>query len=131
MIRTARLVLTACAGAALLTAAAPAHATALRGDFQPHAVTGAVITQGADGTERTLMCPPDENVLAGGYALSAPAGSTLDSAPADVLTSRPTSDATGWIVAVKKSLENAEDDADPADLTLQIVCTEGESTPGA
>jgi hypothetical protein len=121
--------------AAVLFAAAvgaPAYAMAPRADFQPHAVTGAVISQGANGTEQTAMCPPDEKVLSGGFLVSAPTGRTLDPAPGDVLTSRPTSDATGWIVAVNKSLQPTESaDPGPADLTLYVVCTEGESTPGA
>lgn len=132
MTRAARL--TATAAVALLAASlsSPAYAAVLRTDFQPHAVTGATIREGADGAEHTLMCPPDENVLSGGYTVSAPTGRELDGAPGDVLTDRPTTDATGWIVAVRKSLRAHHDGLrEPAELTLQVVCTEGESGPGA
>jgi hypothetical protein len=123
---TAAAALTLCAAAL----AAPAHAAVVRADFQPHAVTGATLERGADGAEHTFMCPPDENVLGGGFTVSAPAGRALDPAPADVLTTRPTADATGWIVAVRKSLRPAAGAGAPADLTVQLVCTEGETTPG-
>ncbi|MEY9943026.1 hypothetical protein [Kitasatospora sp. GAS1066B] len=97
--------------------------------MQPHTVSGEVIKNGADGTERTLMCPPEENVMGGGFSVSPGAGRHLESTPADVLTSRPTADATGWIVAVRKQdLSAAGNGAEPADLTLQVVCTEGESS---
>ena len=132
MSRAARL--TCAAVGALLAAAAgtPAYATALHADMQPHAVAGATIARGADGTEQTLMCPPDENVLSGGFTVSAPSGRELGAAPTDVLTSRPTADATGWIVAVGKSLRPTTRGSatSPADLTIQAVCTEGEVTPG-
>lgn len=132
MSRAARL--TFAAAGALLAAAVgtPASATALHADFQPHAVVGATISRGADGAEQTLMCPPDENVLSGGFTVSAPSGRKLGPTPADVLTSRPTDDATGWIVAVRKSLRPTTRGAaaGPADLTVQAVCTEGEVTPG-
>jgi len=132
MISAARL--TFAAAGALLAAAVstPAYATVLHADFQPHAIVGATIGRGADGTEQTLMCPPDENVLSGGFTVSAPSGRTLDSAAGDVSTSRPTADATGWIVAVRKSLQPTTPGGAtyPADLTIQAVCTEGEVTPG-
>jgi hypothetical protein len=126
--------LTATAVTALLAAAlaAPAQAAALRADFTPRATSGASISQGADGTERTLQCPPDENVLGGGFTVFAPAGRTLAATPSDVLASRATADATGWIVAVRKSLNPTRHAAaGPADLILQVVCTEGETSPGA
>jgi hypothetical protein len=133
MSRVARLTLAA-AGALLAGAVSnPAYAAAVHADFQPHAVVGATISHGADGVEQTLLCPPDENVLSGGFTVSAPSGRMLGSVPADVLTSRPTADTTGWIVAVGKSLRpTARGGAtSPADLTIQAVCTEGEVTPGA
>ncbi|WP_152648837.1 hypothetical protein [Streptacidiphilus anmyonensis] len=133
MISPARLALASAALAALLaaTVSTPAGARPARRDFQqPQAVTGKLISKGADGTEQTLMCPPEESVLGGGYSVSAPTGHTLDATPADVLSDRPTDDATGWIVAVRKHLSATGGTAAPADLTLQIVCTEGESTPG-
>lgn len=110
---------------AALAAATPAHA-----DSQSRTTMGPTISKGADGTEQTLMCPPDENVLGGGFTVSAPAGRTLDSEPGDVITSRPDPDATGWIVAVRKSLAPLSRAAAPADLTLYVVCTEGETSPG-
>jgi hypothetical protein len=127
---TARLTLTT--ATVLLTAAVctPAYASALREDSQSRVTTGPTISHGADGTEQTLMCPPEENVLSGGFTVSAPSSRTLDAEPGDVLTSRPTADATGWIVAVNKSLRPASDAAAPADITLYVVCTEGETSPG-
>ncbi|HEU5353226.1 MAG TPA: hypothetical protein VFU65_02135 [Actinocrinis sp.] len=125
MATAARIALTAATTLLAALAAAPAHA-----DSQSRATAGPTISQGANGTEQTLMCPPDENVLGGGFAVSAPAGRTLGSEPGDVLTSRPDPDATGWIVAVKKSLESGSQDAAFADLTLYVVCTEGEMSPG-
>lgn len=102
---------------------------------QPQAVTGSVIKGGADGIPRTLMCPPEENVLSGGFALSAPGGRSLGHVPSDLLVSRPTPDATGWVVAVHKTLApdtrgRPAGHSDPADLTLYVVCTQGENTPG-
>lgn len=123
--KAARLTVTAAVALLAMCAGTPAYA-----DFSPQSVTGPTISQGADGTERTLMCPPEENVLGGGFTVSAPLGRDLDATPGDVVTSRPTGDATGWIVAVKKSLRKSSGVAGPADLTLQIVCTEGEVTPG-
>ncbi|WP_370062357.1 hypothetical protein [Streptacidiphilus sp. MAP5-3] len=133
MISTPGRAVAAAAGAALLVLVltTSAGATSPRRDFQPHAITGAVIKNGANGAEQTLMCPPDENVLGGGFTVSAQPGRHLDATPTDVLASRPTTDATGWIVAVHKStLPTQGSAAEPADLTLQVVCTEGETTPG-
>lgn len=121
-----RILTTAATLLAAAGAAGPAFATA-----QSRTTTGPVISQGADGTERTIMCPPDENALGGGFAVSAPDGRVLDAEPGDLLTSRPTADATGWIVAVRKGLHPAMNaPAAPADLTLYVVCTEGETAPG-
>ncbi|WP_329560756.1 hypothetical protein [Kitasatospora sp. NBC_01266] len=134
MISTTRISLAAAAAAALLVVTAGSSAAAgPRRSMQPHAISSDVLVNGADGTERTLSCPPDENVLSGGFTVSAGAGHTLDTTPADVLASRPTVDATGWIVAVgKRELASGEKAPSvPADLTIQIVCTEGESGPGA
>ena len=126
-----RLGFTGAAAVVALCVATPAYAGVLRADFQPRAVTGPTLPEGADGNEHTLMCPPDESVLGGGYALSAPAGRYLSATPADLLSSRPTADATGWTVAVRKELVPTEGrGGGPADLTLQLVCTEGEVTPG-
>lgn len=126
MISAARLTFTAVTALCAAAVGAPAYA-----DFTPQAVSGPTINRGADGVERTLMCPPEENALGGGFTVSAPAGRELDLVPGDVLTSRSTADATGWIVAVRKGLRRVAGGApDPADLTLQVVCTEGEVTPG-
>lgn len=127
MATAARLSLAAAAavlaGAAL---AAPAQA-----DSQSRTTTGPIIAQGANGTEQTLMCPPDENAFGGGFTVSAPSGRTLSAEAGDVLTSRPDADATGWIVAVRKSLTATPHAAKaPADLTVYVVCTEGETSPG-
>lgn len=117
----------AAVGVSLLVVMAGGTATATAaGTVQPQAVPGSVIKGGADGSPRTLMCPPEENVLSGGYVLSAPSGHTLGPAPADLLETRPTADATGWTIAVHKQLENGA----PADLRLYVVCTQGENTPG-
>ncbi|WP_042381848.1 hypothetical protein [Streptacidiphilus melanogenes] len=127
-----RAALTAAAAALLvLAAAADGQAADARRSMQPHAVTGVLIPGGADGTEHSLMCPPDENVLGGGFTVSAPPGRHLAPTPDDVLSSRPTADATGWTVAVAKTtLPQRGEAAEPADLTLQIVCTEGQTAPG-
>ena len=130
MISAARLTFITVAALGVAAVGAPAYATALGADFTPRAVSGPVISGGADGAEHTLMCPPDESVLGGGFTVSAPAGRELDVFPGDVLTSRSTADATGWIVAVRKSLRPDAGVAGPADLTIQTVCTEGEVTPG-
>lgn len=102
---------------------------------QPQAVQGAVVKGGADGSPQTLMCPPEENVLSGGFALSAPDGRRLGAVPADLVESRPTEDATGWVVTVRKDLAPDRRDrhaahGHPADLTVWVVCTQGENTPG-
>jgi hypothetical protein len=130
MISAARLTFTAVTTLFAAAAGAPAYATALGADFTPRAVSGPVVAHGADGAEHTLMCPPEESVLGGGFTVSAPVGRELDATPSDVLTSRSTPDATGWIVAVRKSLRPAAGVAGPADLSIQAVCTEGEVTPG-
>lgn len=117
------------AAAALLAGAA--LAAPARADSQSRTTTGPTIAQGANGSEQTLMCPPDENVLGGGFTVSAPAGRALAAEPGDVLASRPDPDATGWTVAVRKSLAAAPHAAPaPADLTVYVVCTEGETSPG-
>lgn len=132
MASAARLTFAAVTALFAAAVAAPAQAALVHADFNPRSITGPTISQGANGAERTLMCPPEENVLSGGFTLSAPAGHRLDGRPSDVISSRPDADATGWIVAVKKSLESAGNHpAVPADLTLQIVCTEGMISPGA
>jgi hypothetical protein len=123
---------TAVMGAAALVAVTAGSATAAPGNaVQPQTVTGTVISGGADGTPRTLMCPPEENALGGGFSVSAPPGSTLSHVPADVLQSRPTPDATGWIIAVRKDLASRRSahGGAPADLTPYVVCTQGENTP--
>lgn len=116
------------AGAALITVlpAAGAHADAAV-TFKPQTLTGPLINHGADGREQTLMCPDEESVLSGGYVLTAGRGGHLDEEPADVLESRPTADADGWIVAVRK---HGASDQEWADITLYVVCTQGASTPG-
>ena len=114
-------------GVSVLVALAGGTGTATAsGTVQPQAVPGSVIKGGANGSPRTLMCPPEENVLSGGYVLSAPSGHALSPLPADLVETRPTADATGWTIAVRKQLENGT----PADLRLYVVCTQGENTPG-
>ena len=126
----------AAVGASVLAVTVGSGATAAaQGTVQPQAVSGSVIRGGADGSPRTLMCPAEENVLSGGFALSAPGGRTLGHIPADLLESRPTEDATGWTVTVRKDLAPAKPGRPvthvvPADLTLFVVCTQGENTPG-
>jgi hypothetical protein len=126
----------ATAGISMLAVTAGGGATAVaQTTVQPQAVQGGVIKGGADGTPRTLMCPPEENVLSGGFALSAPDGRLLGHVPADLVESRPTEDATGWVVTVRKDLipegrGRHKGRIDPADLTLWVVCTQGENTPG-
>ncbi|MDH6109303.1 hypothetical protein P3T36_000075 [Kitasatospora sp. MAP12-15] len=113
------------------TAGATSAAAATRGAVQPQTVTGDVIPNGADGSQHTLMCPPEESVLSGGYALTAQPGHTLAPLPADLLESRPNADASGWIVSVRK-FQQSEDHKryEPANLTLYVACTQGENTPG-
>jgi hypothetical protein len=122
------------AGAAVLAYLAGGSATAAPQDtVQPQAVPGGVIAGGADGTPRTLMCPPEENAMGGGFTVSAAPGRRLDSTPADILENHPTADATGWIVSVRKSTVAADrghHSAQAADLTVYVVCTQGENTPG-
>ncbi|WUH89269.1 hypothetical protein OG900_03350 [Streptomyces sp. NBC_00433] len=126
----------AAVGTSVLVVMAGGGATAVaQTTVQPQAVQGSVIRGGADGTPRTLMCPPEENVLSGGFAISAPQGGVLGHGAADLLESRPTPDATGWVVTVRKNLAPAERGRPgahvaPADLTLFVVCTQGENTPG-
>ncbi|WP_031516727.1 hypothetical protein [Streptomyces sp. NRRL F-5123] len=125
----------AAVGVSMLVVTAGGGATAVaQTTVQPQAVQGGVVTGGADGSPRTLMCPPEENVLSGGFALSAPAGRRLGTVPADLVQSRPTEDATGWVIAVRKDLAPDRRDrhaghGGPADLTMWVVCTQGESTP--
>lgn len=142
----------ALAAAALAGTACGTAAAATMGTVQPQTVPGPVIHGGADGTPRTVMCPAEENAMGGGFTVSAPDGRQLDGDPSDVLQSRPTADATGWIVSVRKNLaaDNGRpghdpvfpggprrpahlaqhEGADPADLTVYVVCTQGENTPG-
>jgi hypothetical protein len=135
--RTLKRAAAAMGTSALVVMTCGAATAAAQTTVQPQAVQGGVIKGGADGTPRTLMCPPEENVLSGGYALTAPDGRTLGRRPADVLESRPTPDATGWVVTVRKDLaptgrgrHPARHTTAPADLTLFVVCTQGENTPG-
>ena len=123
----------AAAGASVLVVLAGGGATAVaQGAGEPQAMPGHVIKEGADGSPRTLLCPPEESVLSGGYALSAPRDHRLGGVPADLLESRPTADATGWTIAVRKDLASDGLTAArvPADLMLYVVCTQGENTPG-
>lgn len=134
--RTLRRAATVMGTSVLVAMACGAAPAAAQTTVQPQAVPGDVIKGGADGTPQTLMCPPEELVLSGGYTLTAPDGRTLGHVPADVLETRPTADATGWIVAVRKDLaptgrgHHRGAHGTPADLTLYVVCTQGESTPG-
>ncbi|NUS14496.1 MAG: hypothetical protein HOY69_24380 [Streptomyces sp.] len=126
----------AAVGISMLVVTAGGGATAVaQTTVQPQAVQGGVVRGGADGSPRTLMCPPEENVLSGGFTLSAPEGRRLGAVPADLVESHPTVDATGWVIAVRKGLapdgrDRHADHGDPADLTIWLVCTQGENTPG-
>ena len=123
----------AAAGASVFVVLAGGGAAAVaQGADQPQAKAGHVIDRGADGAPRTLMCPAEESVMSGGYVLSAPHGRVLGDTPADLVESRPTADATGWTVAVRKDLADGRSAAHrtPANLTLYVVCTQGENTPG-
>ncbi|CAG6398712.1 hypothetical protein NMG29_28130 [Streptomyces cocklensis] len=125
----------AAVGTSVLVVTAGSGATAVaQTTVQPQAVQG-LIKGGADGSQRTLMCPPEENVLSGGFVVSAPEGRRLGHVPADLTESRPTEDATGWVVTVRKDLapdgrSRPSAHGGPADLTLYVVCTQGENTPG-
>lgn len=120
----------AAVGAGVLVAVAAGNATAAtQGAVQPQTVPGQVIGHGADGAPHTLMCPPEESAMGGGYAVSAGPGQQLDKVPADVLESRPTADATGWVIAVRKDVRSGAK-VSPANLTVYVVCTQGENTPG-
>lgn len=126
----------AAAGTSVLVVTAGSGATAVaQTTVQPQAVRGGLIKGGADGSRHTLMCPPEENALSGGFSLSAPEGRRLGHVPADLTESRPTEDATGWVVTVRKDLapdgrSRPSAHGGPADLTLYVVCTQGENTPG-
>ncbi|WP_328913400.1 MULTISPECIES: hypothetical protein [unclassified Streptomyces] len=123
----------AAVGAAVLVAVtANSAVSAPQNAVQPQAVTGNLIVKGADGAPRTLMCPPEENAMGGGFSVSPGAGRHFESTPSDVLASRPTADATGWTVAVRKLVKPVDrhHHAEPANLTLYVVCTQGENTPG-
>ncbi|SEN28596.1 hypothetical protein [Actinacidiphila rubida] len=113
-----------------VTAVTAGSATAAPQDtVRPEAVPGSVIAGGADGTPRTLTCPPQENATGGGFTLSAAPGSRLSTTPADVLENRPTADATGWTIAVRKDLTTQQAGRTAAaDLTLYVVCARGAST---
>lgn len=126
-----RLGFTGAAAVLAVCVATPAYAGVLHADFHPRTVTGVTLLEGADGNEHTLMCPPDENVLSGGYTLSAPAGRSLSSAPADLLSTRPTEDATGWTVAVLKTLAPAGGKgADPGLADPEAGVHRGRGHPG-
>jgi hypothetical protein len=123
-----RIAAVAVAGVLLSTALCAGGASAdAPVTFKPQTLTGPLIPHGADGRERTLMCPDEEGVLSGGYVISAGRGERLGEEPADLLESRPTGDADGWILAVRK---REAPGGGWADLTLYIVCTQGASTPG-
>ncbi|MFB7666940.1 hypothetical protein ACFC1R_23825 [Kitasatospora sp. NPDC056138] len=123
-----RIVMAAAAGVFVL-AATSGSAAATPSMLAPHAVAGDTIQGGADGKPHELLCPPDENVYGGGFSVTPSANRRLDERPTDVLESRPNDDATGWIVAVRKSdcpPDGQHGDSKPANLTIHIVCTEGE-----
>lgn len=145
VVRGTRGALAAAVAAGVLAAVAGGTASAAPRDAQPQAVPGKVIKGGADGHPHTVMCPPEESALSGGFAVSAPRGRQLSGTPSDLLESRPTADATGWTIAVRKDLapnaghghghsrgryHRADTTPDPADLTVYLVCTQGENTPG-
>jgi hypothetical protein len=123
----------AVAAAALLVAATGSGAAAsTHRQIEPHAVTGDLVKGGADGSERDLFCPDGEHVMGGGFTVTASSGYHLVGEATDVITSRPSADATAWVVEVRKLQQpNGGGDKKPADLTLRIVCAQGEMPPGA
>lgn len=131
MISRTRNRVAAALGAAVLAVMADGSATAApQNTVQPQAVPGDVIERGADGSPRTLMCPPEENAMGGGYRVLAGQGRRLDFTPADVLENHPNADATGWTVAVRKYVAVLGHNRGlPADLVVYVVCTQGENTP--
>ncbi|GAB2724270.1 hypothetical protein [Kitasatospora kifunensis] len=129
MLSKTRIAVAAAAGATILATTSGAALAAPR-LVQPQTVTTPVIEGGADGKPHLLLCPPDENVFSGGYLVTPGAGRMLDREPADVLESRANEDATGWIIAVRKNdAPTRGGESSPANLTIRIVCTQGENTP--
>jgi hypothetical protein len=119
-----------CAALLVIATGGGAAASTHRQIDRPHAVTGELVKSGADGRERDLLCPDGEHVLGGGYTLSTTPGYHFGEEAADVITSRPSADAGGWVVEVRKlQRPNGPGEAIPADLTLRIVCAQGETSP--
>ncbi|MEE4544425.1 hypothetical protein V2S66_20905 [Streptomyces sp. V4-01] len=132
MISRTRNHMAVAAGVAVLAFLAGGSATAApQNTVQPQAVPGGVIAGGADGAPRTLLCPPEENAMGGGFAVSAPHGGQLDATPTDVLENHPNADSTGWVVSVRKNatVGQGHQRLQAADLTVYVVCTQGENTP--
>ncbi|KNB49677.1 hypothetical protein [Streptomyces caatingaensis] len=126
------IVMAALAGIVLLAAATGGGSAApLHTGNAPHAVTGPVLTGGADGRPHLLQCPPSEWAYGGGYTITPGAGRQLGTQAADVLENHPSDNGTGWIVAVRKDHWRAPwgIEASPADLTVHAVCTEGQGGP--
>ncbi|GAA2262856.1 MULTISPECIES: hypothetical protein [Kitasatospora] len=126
------IAMAAAATAALLAATSGGAAATTRATVQPHTVTGDVIEGGADGKPHLLLCPPEENAFGGGFSVTPGAGRRLDRQPTDVLEDHPNDNGSGWIVAVRKydcPPEGVEGRPRPANLTIRVVCTEGENTP--
>lgn len=121
---------TALAAGAAVLAATGGSAAATTSLLAPQAVTGPTIPGGADGKPHELLCPADESVYGGGFSITPGENRQLDRWPTDVLESRPNDEATGWIVTVRRNdcpPEGAKGEPRPADLTIRIVCTDGEN----
>ncbi|MGW2250596.1 hypothetical protein ACWCXH_10380 [Kitasatospora sp. NPDC001660] len=124
-----RIAMAVAAGVVVL-AATSGSAAATPSPLAPQAVAGPTIQGGADGKPHELLCPPDESVYGGGFSVTPGENRRLDRHPTDVLESRPNDDATGWIVAVRKDdcpPEGGKGEPRPANLTIRIVCTDGEN----
>ncbi|MFF3110365.1 hypothetical protein ACFVSN_14325 [Kitasatospora sp. NPDC057904] len=129
MPRKTRIAVTLVTGVVVL-AATSGSAAATTSILAPQSVTGPTLRGGADGKPHELLCPPDESVYGGGFSITPGENRRLDRQTTDVLENRPNDDATGWIVAVRKDdcpPEGQKGEPRPADLTIRIVCTDGEN----
>ncbi|GAA2090618.1 hypothetical protein GCM10009759_14290 [Kitasatospora saccharophila] len=123
------IAMAAAAGVAVLVATS-GSAAADPSLLPPQAVTGPTVQGGADGMPHELLCPSDESIYSGGFSITPGENRQLSRWPADVLESRPNDDATGWIVTVRKDdcpPEGVEGGSRPANLTIRIVCTDGQN----
>ncbi|MFC8722360.1 hypothetical protein [Kitasatospora sp. NPDC057198] len=130
MLTTSGIAMAVAAAAAFATVACGSAAASPRAGQPPHAVTGPVISGGADGTPHLLQCPPGEWAYGGGFDISPAPGGSLDPVPADVLENRPNDNGSAWIVTVRKNdCPDGTGRVRPADLTVHVVCTEGQDGP--